>query len=273
MALQPILSDSVVSFGEMKLRAVMRETNYEKERTEVDDAHIHSCYEIYVNVSGDISFFHGSAVYGIRPFDVVVSHPGDVHYCIYHSTCRHTHYCVWFQSDEIGAFLERRSIRGLVELSRGNGEQVQNILQKLMQAEEDRFLRATALMELLSLLDVENRAQREASDSFPTQINAMLQYIDAHLTDISGCEELSHEFFISKSTVNRMFKRHVGISAGRLIEAKRLSYAEKLLREDVSVTDACYRSGFSDCSRFISAFRKKFGLTPLKYKQELLARK
>ncbi len=272
MAVQPILSDSVVSFGEMKLRAVMSEAYYERGKTEVDDAHIHSCYEIYVNVSGDISFFHGSTVYDIHPFDVVVSYPGDVHYCIYHSSCQHTHYCIWFQSNEIGDFLERRNIRGRIETSHGDGAYVQNLLQKLTQAKEDRFLRGAVLMELFSLLDVENRAQREGSDDFPAQVNAMLQYIDAHLIDICGCEELSRVFFISKSTVNRMFKKHVGISAGRLIEAKRLSHAEKLLRADASVTDACYQSGFSDCSRFISAFKRKFGLTPLKYKQELFAR-
>ncbi|MBQ8309496.1 MAG: helix-turn-helix transcriptional regulator [Clostridia bacterium] len=269
MVVQPILSDTVVSFGEMKLRSVMSEGNYEMGKTEVDGAHIHSCYEIYINVTGDISFFHGSAVYDIRPFDAVVSYPGDVHHCIYRASCRHTHYCIWFQSDEVGAFLERRSIRGRVELSQGERERMQTLLQKLTQTKEDSFLRSAALMELLSMLDTESRTRTEVSDDFPAQINEMLGYIDAHLTDISGWEALSREFFISKSTINRMFKKYVGISAGRLIEAKRLSYAEKLLRADVSVTDACYRAGFSDCSRFISAFRKKFGLTPLKYKQGL----
>ena len=59
-------------------------------------------------------------------------------------------------------------------------------------------------------------------------------------------------------------------SVGRLIEAKKLSLAEKLLRADLSVTEVCFRAGFSDCSRFILCFKKKFGKTPLKYKQELL---
>ena len=113
---------------------------------------------------------------------------------------------------------------------------------------------------------------RNAED-FPKILNDMLSYIDPHLTDISGRESLSKRFFLSKSAINRLFGRHVGISVGRLIEAKRLSYAEKLLRADLSVTDACYRAGFSDCSRFIAAFKKKFGQTPLKYKQSLFSKK
>ena len=128
-------------------------------------------------------------------------------------------------------------------------------------------------MELLCLLDAGRCAQGEASEDFPEAVKDMLRYIDLHLTDISGCEELSRVFFVSRSTINRIFRRYVGISAGRLIEAKRLSYAEKQLRAGASVTDTCYQSGFSDCSRFIAAFKKKFGLTPLQYKQELFARK
>lgn len=272
MIVQPILSDPVMSFGEIKMRAVNNELHYESGITVVDDAHIHSCYEIYVNFSGDISFFHDHTIYRIRPLDFIVSYPGDVHHCIYHSSCQHAHCCIWFQNDEIGAFLKRRRIRGKIELSKKYGARAQTVLERLTQAEEDSFLRSAALLELLSLLDTESRTQEAMTDGFPSQINEILQYIDAHLIDISGSEELSHAFFISKSTINRMFKKHVGISVGRLIEAKRLSHAEKLLREDVSVTDACYRSGFSDCSRFISAFRKKFGMTPLKYKRELFSR-
>ncbi len=273
MVVQPILNHTIGAFDKMQMYAVMNDARYEVGTSDAIGAHIHSCYEIYVNFSGDISFFHDSTVYGIQPYDVIVSAPGDVHHCIYHSSCRHAHACIWFVSEEVGAFLARRGIRGKISLPREDAERVPRLLRRLSNAEADPFLRAARLMEFLALLDNENSTAAKGTEDFPEVVGKMLSYIDQHLTEISGWESLSQEFFLSKSAINRLFGRHVGISVGRLIEAKRLSYAEKLLRADLSVTDACYRAGFSDCSRFIAAFKKKFGQTPLKYKQALFEKK
>ena len=70
MAVQPILNQTIGAFDEMKMYAVMNDAHYEAGTSEVNDAHIHSCYEIYVNFSGDVSFFHDSTVYSIQPYDV-----------------------------------------------------------------------------------------------------------------------------------------------------------------------------------------------------------
>ena len=42
--------------------------------------------------------------------------------------------------------------------------------------------------------------------------------------------------------------------------------AAKLLTSGESVMNACLRVGFSDCSQFITIFRRKFGVTPHQYK-------
>lgn len=269
MAMQPILSDMITSFGSMKLYAPWMNGFYDMNTTDVDGAHIHSCYEIYINVTGDISFLHNSTVYDIRHADVIVSHPGDVHYCIYRASCRHEHFCLWFQNAEVEAFLLRRGIRGLIRPSADNAERLLRLAERLSDTARDPFIRAASFMELLMLLDSNGTCAPKGSAETPEKLEQMISYIDANLLTVSGADELSSVFFTSESTVNRMFKRHVGISVGKLIEAKRLSLAEKLLRADLSVTDACYRAGFTDCSRFILCFKKKFGKTPLKYKQEL----
>jgi AraC-like DNA-binding protein len=241
--------------------------------TEVDDAHIHPCHEIYVNVSGDIAFLHDSTVYDIRHADVIVSHPGDVHYCIYRSSCEHEHFCLWFRSEEIGAFLERRGIRGRIRPDPSDAERLVHLAYSLNDRSRDPFIRAAELMELLTILDTDAAREDGKAEEPPAKLGEMLGYIDTHLLSVSGADELSRVFFISESTINRTFKRHIGIPVGKLIEAKRLSLAEKLLRADLSVTDVCYRAGFTDCSRFIACFKQKFGKTPLKYKQELFRRK
>ena len=45
-----------------------------------------------------------------------------------------------------------------------------------------------------------------------------------------------------------------------------MTEAQRLLGGEMSVTEVCYAVGFSDLSRFISKFKKRFGITPNKYK-------
>ena len=200
----------------------------------------------------------------------MVSRPGDVHYCIYHAPCRHAHYCVWFLGEAAEAFLSRWDVKGRIRLSGEYAERLPTLLQRVIETDDDPFLRVAAFMELLSLLSGDG-CQTRKSEALPPLLEKMIAYVDQHLNTVEGSVELAQAFFISKSTVNRLFQRHVGITVSELILAKRLSLAEKLLRTDISVTDTCYRVGFSDCSRFIREFKKKFGVTPLKYKRELFS--
>ena len=270
MGNQPILTDTITAFGEMECYAVLNNGYHEHGTSIAHGAHVHGCHEIYLNVSGDVSFFHENIVYDIEPYDMIVSYPGDVHYCIFHSSCTHGHYCLWLKNDLVGNFLERRRIRGHIRLSPADKEHLPKLLQRITDRGADPFLRAAAMMELLCMPDI---GEDECKNELPSPVDLMLEYIDQHLTTVSGSAELAQAFFVSTATVNRTFRKHVGLSAAKLIEAKRLSYAEQLLRRDASVTDACYQSGFSDCSRFIAAFRRKFGQTPLKYKKDLFDKK
>ena len=270
MAHQPILNSPLPALGSLHMYATENAAYYTPSGSEVDGAHIHPCYEIYINLSGDISFLHENSIYDIRRGDAIVSHPGDVHYCIYHSPCTHGHFCIWFRGEEAGAFLARRGIRGKVRPRDADADRLTQLARSLTDTESDPFIRAAEFMELLMLLDGEGERRQEKNEAVPPKLEEMLSYIDTHLLTVNGGEALARVFFTSEATVNRMFKRYIGISVGRLIEAKRLSLAEKLLRADLSVTEVCFRAGFSDCSRFILCFKKIFGKTPLKFKQELL---
>jgi AraC-like DNA-binding protein len=96
-----------------------------------------------------------------------------------------------------------------------------------------------------------------------------MDYTEAHLAEIRCTKQVARQFFISESTLNRIFRAQVGMAFGKYLENKRLSLAERFLRSGHSVTEACFLSGFSDCSRFIMKFKENFGTTPLKYKKSL----
>ena len=103
--------------------------------------------------------------------------------------------------------------------------------------------------------------------------SAVNGYIDNNLVEIGGISDVAKAFFIAESTLYRMFHTELGISFNKYLESQRLALAERYLRADRSVTDSCFLSGFTDCSRFISKFKDKFGTTPLKYKKMIIKNK
>ena len=50
--------------------------------------------------------------------------------------------------------------------------------------------------------------------------------------------------------------------------AARMMRSKRLLRENRAVAEVAAHCGFSDCSAFIGKFKRRFGVTPLKYRRE-----
>ena len=254
MAEQPILlNESISAIGDIKINAKYYRRYFNKENDVADGTHIHSCFEIYANIEGDVSFLHDSEIYDIAPGDIVLSHPAEVHYCIYRASCMHEHFCVWFADDTIGDFLVRNGIRGRIRPSGENRERIINLLYSLCSNNTDPFIRAANLMELIVLLDTGDK--KALSERATDKMSSILGYIDEHLVEIGSIRDVAKAFFIAESTLYRMFHAELGISFNKYIEAQRLALAERHLRADRSVTDACFLSGFTDCSRFIAKFK------------------
>ena len=272
MTTQPTLSDSLSSFGKIPFDIRFHDDFIDPSEIAVDTTHIHGCYEIYLNLSGEVSFLHDLSVFEVSAGDLIISRPGDLHCCLYRAPCKHEHFCLWFEEGEAGDFLDRSGIRGHLRLSPDDRERLTSLFFELLDRTADPFLRSAYFHELIALLGRSESKKREREE-LPEKVRDLLSYIDENFRSITSTAEIAEKFFISEPTVNRMIRKHLGLSVHKLIEAKRLSYAESLLKGGKSVTDACYLSGFSDCSRFIFRFKEKFGTTPLKYKSSSLAQK
>ena len=105
--------------------------------------------------------------------------------------------------------------------------------------------------------------------AIPEKMQNILEYVNERYTEIQSVGSIAKKFHVSIPTVNRWFREYLHLSPGELIRAKKLSYAEKLIRANSSVTEACFLAGFSDCSRFIKLFGSVYGKTPFQYKKML----
>lgn len=97
-------------------------------------------------------------------------------------------------------------------------------------------------------------------------------YIQNHLEENLKIDDLAKQAFMSTYYFIRVFKNETGMSPHEYIVNARIRLAKMLLLESsLSISDICYKTGFSSESVFCAAFKKNVGLTPTAYRKNGLA--
>ena len=273
MKQQLVLDRSAVSLGETKYHLRYRKEYIDPYDPRIDGSHIHDQYELYVNLSGDVSFFINNKLYQVKRGDVIFTRAGDVHFCVYNKPTLHEHFCLWITADESSAvtdFIERNFKKNFISC----GELFDGILELLFKMNkalpnEDRFTDTLNLLQLLSALSEKREEQAIIPQSIlPIELQRIVDDINENFAEMNSLNDILKRHYISQATLNRRFRKYMQISPRAFLEDKKLAYARQLLLCGASVTEACFSAGFSDCSRFIAIFKRKFGDTPYKYKSK-----
>ena len=99
-------------------------------------------------------------------------------------------------------------------------------------------------------------------------VGEALDYVNTHMTENISVRDIADALNVSQSYLSHAFKKSTGYGLWNYVISKRLVYAQKLLLEGISVTEACYESGFRDYAHFIKSFTKTFGCSPKQYGKE-----
>ena len=248
--------------------------SYQQGTNQVDGPekpHIHDSYEIYVNVTGDVAFLVNNRLYPVKKGDVIVTRPGDVHICIYQSDAMHERFCFWLDCPEdspLLSFIHRKDFSNFIHFSDDTRRELLRLLYRLKDAEAaGREPARTAYVFRLLTLFAEGEQTDLERPALPKPMQQVLDYINANYANLHSMDDIAEATHISCSTLNRWFRTYLQLSPHKYVEALKLSYAQRLLLEGRTVTDVCNCSGFTDCSRFISVFKNKFGQTPLQYQK------
>ena len=99
-------------------------------------------------------------------------------------------------------------------------------------------------------------------------LQAILEYMDSHLTEKITVESLAKRCNMSYSHFSKRFKEVYGRSCKNQLELLRIERAEEMLKTTESSLDEISQElCFSDCSHFIRTFKKWKGLTPGRYRK------
>lgn len=238
--------------------------------------HYHKdAFEFSIPSKGTFSFSTQEKDYTFSGGDVFVSFPDEIHGTNQVPVTVGDLY--WFQldiSDETDfLFLNRSAARHLIEqLKALPNHVVRTEIRRtvpfirqtfdLAKNHADPFLTASYLLLFLHLL-----ITYSGREPFPMSFDIRKAY-DQILSDPAqdfSLEDLSRTAGLSCSQFKQKFKNQVGVSPRHFINAQKVEYAKKLLRDGKSVTEVSMLLNFSTSSYFSTVFKKYTLYTPKEY--------
>lgn len=118
---------------------------------------------------------------------------------------------------------------------------------------------------IMCALSSPERPGRE--DGRRQQVEKAERYMAEHLDRNLSVQEIADAVSMSSSHFTKVFREATGIAPYDCLLNIRLERAKDLLRRtDLSVSEVAYRCGFNSDANFISFFRKRTDVTPLKFR-------
>jgi AraC-like DNA-binding protein len=248
--------------------------------------HNHDFYEVYFFISGKVSYIVEGMTYRLKSGDILLIHNRELHKPVVEPGATYERVVIWVnpaylarhsdESSDLSMAFESKSKKNY-SMIRPDTETLavfRNILSKFEKACNSSnygssILKNVYMLELLIFLNKtyldmydEDADMEIESDE---KVVSIVRHINANLSGPLMLDDLSSRFFVSKYHLLRVFKKHTGYTIHQYIQKKRLIMARSLLRKKLPVIDVCGRCGFGDCSNFIRAFKKAYGVPPGRY--------
>ena len=95
-------------------------------------------------------------------------------------------------------------------------------------------------------------------------------YIIENLKEELRVETIAKKFYLSSDYLTKIFKKETGVSISDFILEERMFLAKELIQAgQMSISRVSYECGYDNYSYFTKLFKKKYGVTPREYSQNV----
>lgn len=235
-------------------------------------------YELCLLLEGSAEYYVESSIYSLRPGDLVLTRKSENHFAKAPRTDPYKLLSVRFSENaywgnhrpDVQAFLDSRPLGqfNLYPAAQFKDTHWKYYMTQIHQHRDNPDLLNVYLSVLLSELMLSYSSISQPSSQRSDQLFAVIAYINSHLSEPMSVESLCQRFFISRSQLNRLFRKMTGASVWDYVVAKRLMYAKVLLEAGETPASACQKCGFNDYSPFYRAYKARYGVSPRLHKQK-----
>ncbi len=253
---------------------------------QMQEAHLHSRYELYYLNRGSCSFFVGGRLFAMQEGSGILIPPGVLHSTSYRSSHAGAERTALFFREEDLNYADLRDLVGgwakterpsLFLLDQSFREGLEALFAAMLAEDRirDRYcermldLRCKEVLLYLSRCALyEEDLPQELRTGDPLVLLAA-RFIGAHYAQKLGIPELARACGCSESLLSLRFKRATGIGVHAYLQGFRLQQAASLLAQTKrSVTDIAFSCGFQSPGYFKDAFRKVYGISPRAYRRQ-----
>lgn len=123
----------------------------------------------------------------------------------------------------------------------------------------------THLMQLSDTFILDHPANIQ-QDFHNDLLDQILAYMNRKVTEPITIEEICHKFFMSRSSLQALFKAHLHTSPKNYLINIKLQKSKELIRaEQHTISEIAYLLGFSSIHYFSRLFKKYYNLSPSEY--------
>lgn len=247
--------------------------------------HSHDSFEIYLFLSGSVSYYIEDAEYELQRGDLLIIPPGSMHRPVVDDP--HTEYeraYMWIGAHSVGKLasadfpmldiLNKCSIKRnfLIHYEGAALERMIKLFDDLISVNEANdpegslICRAYLTLMFVDICRAVNLRELEVAEPTPGNVvQRVIGYINDHLTEDLNLDDLAEKFYISKFHLIREFKKHTNKTLYAYIISKRIILSKQLIRQGVPPSRACYLCGFHNYSNFYKAFISETDMTPKEF--------
>ena len=249
--------------------------------------HHHDFFEVFLLISGDVSYTIESRVYHLMPGDLLLISPKELHQiCIRHEMAAYERFVLWVDPQMLQRLSTEQtdlrqnldidhSVRGnLLRLRPEDRAMMQQLFSRLWEESDDEHYGSDLMREnivslilvmLNRLADKEGPRHLEEVTHSSKAVSQVVDYINLHYGEQLSLDMLAAQVFVSKYHLSHEFNRQVGTSVYRYIQKKRLLIARQLLAQGNKPNQIYSQCCFKDYAGFYRAFKNEYGMAPREY--------
>ncbi|MBE6911502.1 MAG: helix-turn-helix domain-containing protein [Ruminococcaceae bacterium] len=250
---------------------------YEVECIKMVDTHWHSHFLLNLFTEGEgVQEINGKS-YPIHKGSIIVISPLDFHRNIIKDGDKVSVSAVKFSDkffyDSLGDICSLEDFPIVTALSGGDFETAKTLFSLLLKEQKKKELLGAdkfseSLIEQLVILALRSVGKNEKSEEIGRMRRALAFIHYNFRRNIKASDVASHVGY-SPNYFSSEFKKETGVEFQKYLQELRLDFSYRLLKlSKLSVTEACFESGFNTLSHFSQTFKKKYGITPERVKEE-----
>ncbi len=254
------------------------------------ELHHHDFYEIYLLVSGDVTYSIEGKLYRVVPGDVLLISPRELHQLFIKPAIEpYERYVLWIDPAMLARLstettnLEKclnparegytNQLRIPIEYNKEIGSLMEGIYRESdCEGYGGDVMQESLIARLLVLINRIADMKDEKTEEEPytnTLVAGVIDYVNEHYGETLSLDDMAERLYVSKYHLSHEFRKQMGTGVYHYIQKKRVQIARQLLAQGEKPNNVFRRCGFGDYAGFYRAFKAEYGAGPREFAASL----